>query len=401
MSARQLVTGDSTGNGMLMTVSKQYVYVFYFARVDSPLYWEGALIRSTDAGVTWQPRQLLGDINYRGVCSHDSSVYMYFYYVDSGQARGGVLASKDYGNSWNIISQNLPYGNSQGPAQLLMTGSGLHFVYSKGIALGNTGYPEVFYLNSSDFGGTWSMPETLSVNDSITSDEAVIGADQQGNLYVVWRDGKYGSVDGFHATMILRKSTDNGKSWSNEQILSYAPMAIAPTIATNDSDILVGWNEYIDFNHDRTMLRISHGGTTWCDSLSANLGGGDAIVAITNGRIDVCWFVDGQNFYRNGQLSTLDVATNDPIPSEILLKQNYPNPFNPTTKIRYTIPKTQHVSVKIYDLLGRELKTLVDEVKDPGQYQTVWDGANYASGVYFYRLIAGSFVQVKKMLLVK
>jgi hypothetical protein len=88
-------------------------------------------------------------------------------------------------------------------------------------------------------------------------------------------------------------------------------------------------------------------------------------------------------------------------PAAFQLSQNYPNPFNPTTEIRYHIPRTSHVTLKVYDMLGREVATLVDERKGPGQYLVTFDGAGFASGVYFYRIVAGEFKTVKKFLLIK
>ena len=83
------------------------------------------------------------------------------------------------------------------------------------------------------------------------------------------------------------------------------------------------------------------------------------------------------------------------------LKQNYPNPFNPTTNIQYSIASRQLVELKIYNVLGQEIQTLVNEEKPSGNYQIEFDAANLPSGVYFYRIQAGSFNQVRKMLLIK
>jgi len=92
---------------------------------------------------------------------------------------------------------------------------------------------------------------------------------------------------------------------------------------------------------------------------------------------------------------------NNEIPTEFSLKQNYPNPFNPITKIKYSIPKSSQVSLKIFNTLGEELKTLVNEEKPVGTYEVNWNASNLPSGVYFCRLQAGSFVQTRKMILLK
>jgi hypothetical protein len=97
----------------------------------------------------------------------------------------------------------------------------------------------------------------------------------------------------------------------------------------------------------------------------------------------------------------------DEIPLQFALSQNYPNPFNPTTTIEFSLARTVPVELKIYDLLGREVAALINgDAMNPGRYMMRWDGRNrygqsVATGVYFYRLVAGGFVQSKKMVLVK
>jgi hypothetical protein len=103
------------------------------------------------------------------------------------------------------------------------------------------------------------------------------------------------------------------------------------------------------------------------------------------------------------------------IPTEFLLEQNYPNPFNPTTKIRFSIPTSPQsppyqggeakqgwfVQLKIYDVLGNEIATLVNEEKKTGIYEVKFDATGITSGMYFYKLQAGNFVETKKMLVIK
>jgi hypothetical protein len=89
------------------------------------------------------------------------------------------------------------------------------------------------------------------------------------------------------------------------------------------------------------------------------------------------------------------------IPKEYSLSQNYPNPFNPVTNIKYQLPKDGFVTLKIYDITGREIANLVKEYKQAGYYTVSFNGSNFASGVYFYRIQVGDFMQVKKMVLIK
>ncbi len=94
------------------------------------------------------------------------------------------------------------------------------------------------------------------------------------------------------------------------------------------------------------------------------------------------------------------------VPKNFHLSQNYPNPFNPQTKIKFDIPahtkwQTSNVKLIIYDLLGREVTTLVNEELKPGTYEADWDGSYYSSGVYLYKLISGDYTETKKMVLMK
>ena len=89
------------------------------------------------------------------------------------------------------------------------------------------------------------------------------------------------------------------------------------------------------------------------------------------------------------------------IPSEYILAQNYPNPFNPVTTIKYSVPQGDIASIKVYDLLGREVAVLVNEYKPTGTYSVEFNASRFASGVYFYQLQAGNFVEVKKMILLR
>ncbi len=89
------------------------------------------------------------------------------------------------------------------------------------------------------------------------------------------------------------------------------------------------------------------------------------------------------------------------IPNYYSLAQNYPNPFNPTTSIKFSVPKAVNVSLKIFDVLGKEVVTLVNEVKQPGFHTADFNASNLASGIYFYRIDAGEFTAVKKMMLIK
>ena len=100
--------------------------------------------------------------------------------------------------------------------------------------------------------------------------------------------------------------------------------------------------------------------------------------------------------------TTTDVqVNNETVPKSFKLEQNYPNPFNPSTRIKFTIPEAANVKIIIYNILGDELTTLVNESLIAGTYTRQWNAEGYASGLYFYRIIADKFSQTKKMILIK
>jgi hypothetical protein len=113
------------------------------------------------------------------------------------------------------------------------------------------------------------------------------------------------------------------------------------------------------------------------------------------------WWVDDIKL-TNYCLATLGVSgNNNQMPKTFALDQNYPNPFNPSTNIKFQLPESEFVTVTIFDMLGRKVTTLVNEQKEPGYYEVKFDGTNYASGMYFYKIEAGNFTDTKKMILIK
>ena len=105
--------------------------------------------------------------------------------------------------------------------------------------------------------------------------------------------------------------------------------------------------------------------------------------------------------------STIDLVTsveqieNELLPTEFRLEQNYPNPFNPSTTIRFAVPKASHVTIQIYDVLGRQVATLVDEEYQAGVYKVVFEAGDLTSGLYIYRIQTEAFTQSRKLMLLK
>ncbi len=92
---------------------------------------------------------------------------------------------------------------------------------------------------------------------------------------------------------------------------------------------------------------------------------------------------------------------NQTVPVQYKLYQNYPNPFNPTTEVKYSLPEVSFVSIKVFNSLGNEVTTLVNEVEPAGNYKVVFNGKDLSSGIYYLQLKANDFLKVKKMILIK
>jgi len=106
-------------------------------------------------------------------------------------------------------------------------------------------------------------------------------------------------------------------------------------------------------------------------------------------------------YYPESDIFTSTESSSDNFQIDYKLNQNYPNPFNPTTTIKYSIPKEGNVAIKTYGLLGNEIMTLVNKYQKPGSYEISFDGSNLTSGIYFYRIVSGIFLDTKKMILLK
>ena len=160
---------------------------------------------------------------------------------------------------------------------------------------------------------------------------------------------------------MIELSADNGTTWTT----------IESSVANTGT---YSWTVTAQDSSDECLIRISDVGSSFNDVSDA---------AFT---IDIISGVEN---------------INQGIPIEYELAQNYPNPFNPATVIKYAVPEESPVSIKVFDLTGREVVTLVNEVKQPGTYELIFDAGKYASGVYIYQMISGDFVQVKKMSFLK
>jgi len=196
--------------------------------------------------------------------------------------------------------------------------------------------------------------------------------DGVGNFVIVWQDNRYGQNN----TDIIgqRYFSSGNPNGGNYRIVTDGPNSgeISPVVCADNSSIIFSWQDN----------RRSEGR-------------------------DIYAKIVGWNW--NGVTDVIDEGNINP--KDFSLSQNYPNPFNPNTKIKYQIPELSFINIKVYDVLGNEVATLVNAEKPEGSYEvkfsatggsaTGGDVYNLTSGIYFYRLQAGSFIETKKMILLK
>jgi hypothetical protein len=187
---------------------------------------------------------------------------------------------------------------------------------------------------------------------------------------------------------------DLGRSFTiNKIVIRWGNKAYASQYSIQASEYLVHWSVV------KSVIGGT-GGISYEETLTNLTGTGRYLYFLLQAKGNGAYSIG--EIYVYGVPRGTDVAMlNSEIPKTYSLSQNYPNPFNPVSKIRYDLPQESNVSLKIYDVLGREVKVLVDAKQTVGSYEVEFNAAKYSSGLYFYRITAGNFVQTKKMMLLK
>jgi hypothetical protein len=198
---------------------------------------------------------------------------------------------------------------------------------------------------------------------------------------------------------IILKTTDGGTGWTPQT--SGASNWLCSVHFTNQN---TGWA----VGRGGKILNTSNGGENWTSQTSG-----------TPNYLYSVHFTDNNTGWVVGEYGTILHTTNGgvtfveeeefhEIPTDYQLSNNFPNPFNPSTKIRYSIPQYSNVIIKVFDILGNEIETLVDEERQTGTYEITWYAEQLPSGIYFFRLQAlptgrqaGNFIETKKMVLMK
>ncbi len=260
----------------------------------------------------------------------------------------------------------------------------------------------LYYSNSKDGGSTWSLNERLSdyfdphvgwPNQQKMGDYFDMVSDSSG-AHLSWAATFNGEQDVYYSYI-----TDT------TGIIPVELLSFSASVAANV--VTLNWSTATELNNFGFEIERSSDKTNW-RTIGFKEGKGttsepqqysysDKLSDITSSRL----------YYRlkqldyNGSFEYSEIVEVEIAPSVFSLSQNYPNPFNPSTTINYQIPELSFVTIKVYDVLGNEVAALVNEQKPAGKYEVGFNASELVSGVYFYTLSAGEFVQSKRMLLLK
>jgi photosystem II stability/assembly factor-like uncharacterized protein len=316
----------------------------------------GLVYKTSNSGSSWTLQNIDSNIVSNKIYFINQNTGWILGYV-SGQNSSCILITNNGGSNWNRINITEPYLNNM-TSSLLFVNNNTGIIAGAGIGRTTNG------------GYNWQL---IQYQNSIED----IAKDNLGNIFAI----------GWHK---FYKSTDSGLNW---QIISSPNNA---GVALKMLNSTTGYMSCLD----GILLKTTDSGVNW-----------DIRKLCTNSQLRSFFVIDTNKIWVIGDggliLSTVCAGAigikneSNTIAKSFFLSQNYPNPFNPVTRIKFDLPKSSNVKLVIYDILGREIVTLLDENKKPGTYEVDWDGSNYASGVYFYKLITDEFVETKKMVLLK
>ena len=271
----------------------------------------------------------------------------------------GVLLSTDNGTSWTAVNSGL----TRAVFSLAISGNNLFAGTNGGVYLSTNNGSSWNGINS---GFTISNVNALAIKDT----KLFAGPDYNGVFL----------------------STNNGTSWSsfNNELSNYSIEALA-----------VSGNNLFAGTYRRSIYLSTNDGNSWT-RVSYDLIGSWVQSLIVSGNNLIAGTIGGGVWRRRlSEMITSVKQVSTQLPDRFVLYQNYPDPFNPTTTLSFCLPSKLHVSLKIFDLAGREVATIVNEELSSGNHTRQWNAANVSSGVYFYRLQAGSYSEAKKLILLR
>ena len=384
--------------------SHVYIFFLYGSLNDTPV----RMIQSSDFGSSWSmvrdiSPDTAGEIRSASIAG-DTIALVYASFATGGYKR--ILHSSDRGKTWNRTNENLELH-----ARVGVTSGALHLVQH------TFGSPaDIQYRLSHDLGGSWDQVSILSTIDGFYSDMPEISSSRN-SLLLAWRDTKYGRFGLGGASIITRTGMvgDDSVSWEPERTVTDIPRGFIPVPVLTSGRKAVAWIDEMVSNttfHGVTRFTGDQD-STWCAVTDLT-----PTTPYTVASIDVALARDAVHlvweqsvapdpstfriFYQRGRFITTDVDNHfSPLPQTAQLAQNYPNPFNPVTTIGFRIFGREFVSLRVYDMLGREVERLIHEKRDAGEHSIEWNAANLPTGVYYYRLMAGGRIETRKAILIR
>ncbi len=280
----------------------------------------------------------------------------------------------------NVFAGTYDYSNPYGV--YMSTNNGADWVQT---SLNNRNVSSLAVNENSIFAGTSSNYGVyLSTNNGTNWTQTSLNNRNVNSLAV-----KENNIFAGTTTFGVYLSTDNGTNWTQTSLNNQSVMSLA----VNGNNVYAGTSA-------NGVYVSNDNGTNWTQR---NEGMGNLYIrslCILNNYLFAGTQTAGVYRRPLGELTGSQTISNE-VPEHFSLSQNYPNPFNPSTKIRFELPKSDFFTMKIFDALGREVTTLVNEQLKPGTYETEFNGTVHPSGVYFYTMTVGNFVETKKMIMLK
>jgi len=360
-----LITYDGGQTWHKKSLPQSMGYIWLVGIAEEVIYMivgQSKLYKSTDLGETWN--QLNVPVHYSGL----QALSVYNKDVLVLNAYQNLVSTTDGGSSWIL-------GPTLGNVWLQETDiSEPGFIVAVGAYHDSLGEKGCFF-NSSDYGLSWHLFDTDNEMKDVTIIDEQIGfALGEKKLY---------------------KTTDRAQSWKT--ILSRSGNWYEGFSCFAFRDKLNGI-----LDSDEGMKITTDGGNSWrIKDYRIPLPGVDKLEYNAKGDL---FMISGASMIMVPSEKSFSPEINNTLNesvSEYYLSSNFPNPFNSASTIKYYIPSTSRVTIKIFNTLGEEIETLVDEIKPIGSYQVTWDAKDLSSGVYYYRIQAGSFGQTRKMILLK
>lgn len=336
----------------------------------------GGIFKSPDKGETWIH---LSDtlINY-SITDLDINSNGHLFAAIRGR---GMYRSTDDGESWDEIINGLTYYNSIKELYIPKNGPFQDYLFVSVCELTDFSY----IFRSDNSGVSW---EQMNISNGWFWTYTFVGT-SDGTIYIGLVDTAPHSNNGG-----ILKSVNSGYDW-----ISAGSNAITQTLILDNNEYIYAGTTGGWMGGCQGIIRTTNAGNDWEPFSSGLISSCGCVLACnTEG---ILFAGNGSGIYRTIKSTTDIVENEEGIPSEFTLHQNYPNPFNPSTKIRYELPQSEKVTLKVYDIIGKEIATLVNKEKPAGSYEVNFNANKLASGIYYYTLTAGNFTQSKKMILMK